>query len=264
MHTDSLSSVLVYFSDKGTERFFPHHSSSRRNKYNWKGRGREFIFRLSLRFPDSFSFQRGDTFPFQLDLADKLSVPNNARRRHRQITSIHLDLKGERGERERDEERQPARQHALSDCEFPCTLCPSFRTKRWVLASLLIPVFLCPSLAHFLLFFSLLISSSLNSLSSPPPLLSPSLPLLSHACPFSLYPPAPLFSPSLSSLSRSPSCPSPSERQARLETVREVFLAAYSSTVGLKSSVPSPSGAISGLLEQFARGVGLRGTNSIV
>uniref|UniRef100_A0A8C8H7T8 Myotubularin related protein 14 n=1 Tax=Oncorhynchus tshawytscha TaxID=74940 RepID=A0A8C8H7T8_ONCTS len=60
------------------------------------------------------------------------------------------------------------------------------------------------------------------------------------------------------------SCPSPSERQARLETVREVFLAAYSSTVGLKSSAPSPSGAISGLLEQFARGVGLRGTNSIV
>ncbi|XP_038872347.1 myotubularin-related protein 14-like isoform X2 [Salvelinus namaycush] len=59
-------------------------------------------------------------------------------------------------------------------------------------------------------------------------------------------------------------CPSPSERQARLETVRELFLAAYSSTVGLKSSAPSPSGAISGLLEQFARGVGLRGTNSIV
>uniref|UniRef100_A0A8C8K1F6 Myotubularin-related protein 14 n=1 Tax=Oncorhynchus tshawytscha TaxID=74940 RepID=A0A8C8K1F6_ONCTS len=55
-----------------------------------------------------------------------------------------------------------------------------------------------------------------------------------------------------------------SPRQARLETVREVFLAAYSSTVGLKSSAPSPSGAISGLLEQFARGVGLRGTNSIV
>ncbi|XP_062853463.1 myotubularin-related protein 14 isoform X1 [Trichomycterus rosablanca] len=54
------------------------------------------------------------------------------------------------------------------------------------------------------------------------------------------------------------------ERQARLEAVREVFLAAYSSTVGLKSTSPSPSGAISGLLEQFARGVGLRGTNSIV
>ncbi|XP_046880713.1 myotubularin-related protein 14 isoform X3 [Hypomesus transpacificus] len=59
-------------------------------------------------------------------------------------------------------------------------------------------------------------------------------------------------------------CPSPPERQARLEAVREVFLAAYSSTVGLKSSVSSPSGAISGLLEQFARGVGLRGTNNIV
>lgn len=59
-------------------------------------------------------------------------------------------------------------------------------------------------------------------------------------------------------------CPFPSERQARLEAVREVFLAAYSSTVGLKSSAPSPSGAISGLLEQFARGVGLRSTNAIV
>ncbi|XP_068170838.1 myotubularin-related protein 14 [Antennarius striatus] len=59
-------------------------------------------------------------------------------------------------------------------------------------------------------------------------------------------------------------CPFPSERQARLEAVREVFLAAYSSTVGLKSTAPSPSGAISGLLEQFARGVGLRGTNAIV
>uniref|UniRef100_A0A674EWD3 Myotubularin related protein 14 n=1 Tax=Salmo trutta TaxID=8032 RepID=A0A674EWD3_SALTR len=59
-------------------------------------------------------------------------------------------------------------------------------------------------------------------------------------------------------------CPSPSERQVRLEAVREVFLAAYSSTVGLKSSATSPSGAITGLLEQFARGVGLRGTNSII
>ncbi|XP_062312364.1 myotubularin-related protein 14 isoform X1 [Osmerus eperlanus] len=59
-------------------------------------------------------------------------------------------------------------------------------------------------------------------------------------------------------------CQPPPERQARLEAVREVFLAAYSSTVGLKSSVSSPSGAISGLLEQFARGVGLRGTNNIV
>uniref|UniRef100_A0A8C2WG61 Myotubularin related protein 14 n=1 Tax=Cyclopterus lumpus TaxID=8103 RepID=A0A8C2WG61_CYCLU len=52
-------------------------------------------------------------------------------------------------------------------------------------------------------------------------------------------------------------------RQPR-PAVREVFLAAYSSTVGLKSSAPSPSGAITGLLEQFARGVGLRGTNAIV
>uniref|UniRef100_A0A672RI06 Myotubularin related protein 14 n=1 Tax=Sinocyclocheilus grahami TaxID=75366 RepID=A0A672RI06_SINGR len=48
------------------------------------------------------------------------------------------------------------------------------------------------------------------------------------------------------------------DRQVRLEAVRELFLAAYSSTVGLKSSSPSSSGAISGLLEQFARGVGLR------
>uniref|UniRef100_A0A673HKK2 Myotubularin-related protein 14-like n=1 Tax=Sinocyclocheilus rhinocerous TaxID=307959 RepID=A0A673HKK2_9TELE len=54
------------------------------------------------------------------------------------------------------------------------------------------------------------------------------------------------------------------DRQVRLEAVRELFLAAYSSTVGLKSSSPSPSGAISGLLEQFARGVGLRGTNAII
>ncbi|TRY72963.1 hypothetical protein DNTS_008424, partial [Danionella cerebrum] len=54
------------------------------------------------------------------------------------------------------------------------------------------------------------------------------------------------------------------ERQLRLESVRELFLSAYSSTVGLKSSSPSPSGAISGLLEQFARGVGLRGTNAII
>uniref|UniRef100_H3CBV5 Myotubularin related protein 14 n=1 Tax=Tetraodon nigroviridis TaxID=99883 RepID=H3CBV5_TETNG len=59
-------------------------------------------------------------------------------------------------------------------------------------------------------------------------------------------------------------CPLPSDRQARLEAVREVFLAAYSTTVGLKSSAPSPSGAISGLLEQFARGVGLRATSTIV
>uniref|UniRef100_A0A8C9W5F3 Myotubularin related protein 14 n=1 Tax=Scleropages formosus TaxID=113540 RepID=A0A8C9W5F3_SCLFO len=55
-----------------------------------------------------------------------------------------------------------------------------------------------------------------------------------------------------------------SPRQVRLEAVRELFLAAYSSTVGLKSAAPSPSGAISGLLEQFARGVGLRGSNTII
>uniref|UniRef100_A0AAY4E204 Myotubularin related protein 14 n=1 Tax=Denticeps clupeoides TaxID=299321 RepID=A0AAY4E204_9TELE len=55
-----------------------------------------------------------------------------------------------------------------------------------------------------------------------------------------------------------------SERQSRLEAVREVFLAAYSSTVGLKSSAPSPSGAISGLLEHLARGVGLRSNNAII
>uniref|UniRef100_A0A3Q2Z4J4 Myotubularin related protein 14 n=1 Tax=Hippocampus comes TaxID=109280 RepID=A0A3Q2Z4J4_HIPCM len=59
-------------------------------------------------------------------------------------------------------------------------------------------------------------------------------------------------------------CPFPSERQARLEAVREIFLAAYSSTVGLKSVASSPSGAITGLLEQFARGVGLRSTNTLV
>ncbi|XP_077567879.1 phosphatidylinositol-3,5-bisphosphate 3-phosphatase MTMR14 isoform X2 [Stigmatopora nigra] len=59
-------------------------------------------------------------------------------------------------------------------------------------------------------------------------------------------------------------CPYRSERQARLEAVRKIFLAAYSSTVGLKSAMYSPSGAITGLLEQFARGVGLRSTNALV
>ncbi|XP_064422378.1 myotubularin-related protein 14 isoform X2 [Latimeria chalumnae] len=59
-------------------------------------------------------------------------------------------------------------------------------------------------------------------------------------------------------------CPSSAERQMRLEEVRAIFLAAYSATVGLKSVSPTPSGSISGLLEQFARGVGLRGTNTIV
>ncbi|KAM6214483.1 phosphatidylinositol-3,5-bisphosphate 3-phosphatase MTMR14 [Rhynchocyon petersi] len=53
-----------------------------------------------------------------------------------------------------------------------------------------------------------------------------------------------------------------SDREARLQEVRSVFLAAYSNTVGLRSATPSPSGAIGGLLEQFARGVGLRGTSS--
>uniref|UniRef100_A0A3B3CWF5 Myotubularin related protein 14 n=1 Tax=Oryzias melastigma TaxID=30732 RepID=A0A3B3CWF5_ORYME len=72
--------------------------------------------------------------------------------------------------------------------------------------------------------------------------------------------------PTVDTLDPFSSQPQPSNwsRQVRLEAVRELFLAAYSSTVGLKSSTPSPSGAISGLLEQFARGVGLRGTNAIV
>ncbi|XP_043933973.1 myotubularin-related protein 14 isoform X2 [Protopterus annectens] len=54
------------------------------------------------------------------------------------------------------------------------------------------------------------------------------------------------------------------DRQAKLEEVRAIFLSAYSMTVGLTSASPSSSGAISGILEQFARGVGLRGSNSIV
>ncbi|XP_044307727.1 myotubularin-related protein 14 isoform X2 [Varanus komodoensis] len=53
------------------------------------------------------------------------------------------------------------------------------------------------------------------------------------------------------------------ERESRLEEVRLAFLAAYNSTVGLKSVSPSPSGAIGGLLEQFARGVGLRGSSAL-
>ncbi|XP_053325444.1 myotubularin-related protein 14 isoform X2 [Spea bombifrons] len=62
------------------------------------------------------------------------------------------------------------------------------------------------------------------------------------------------------------SCPLPAqtERAARLESVRSIFLSAYSSTIGLKSVSASPSGAIGGLLEQFARGVGLRGPSNIV
>ncbi|KAB1263963.1 Myotubularin-related protein 14 [Camelus dromedarius] len=53
-----------------------------------------------------------------------------------------------------------------------------------------------------------------------------------------------------------------SERETRLQEVRSAFLASYSSTVGLRAAAPSPSGAIGGLLEQFVRGVGLRGTSS--
>ncbi|XP_015989997.1 myotubularin-related protein 14 isoform X6 [Rousettus aegyptiacus] len=52
------------------------------------------------------------------------------------------------------------------------------------------------------------------------------------------------------------------ERKTRLQEVRSAFLAAYSSTVGLRAAAPSPSGAIGGLLEQFVRGVGFRGTSS--
>jgi myotubularin-related protein 14 len=53
-----------------------------------------------------------------------------------------------------------------------------------------------------------------------------------------------------------------SARETRLQEVRSAFLAAYSSTVGLRAAAPSPSGAIGGLLEQFVRGVGLRGTST--
>uniref|UniRef100_A0A8C2UHZ5 Myotubularin related protein 14 n=2 Tax=Chinchilla lanigera TaxID=34839 RepID=A0A8C2UHZ5_CHILA len=53
-----------------------------------------------------------------------------------------------------------------------------------------------------------------------------------------------------------------SDRETRLQEVRSAFLAAYSSTVGLRAAAPSPSGAIGGLLEQFVRGVGLRGTST--
>ncbi|KAM5280981.1 phosphatidylinositol-3,5-bisphosphate 3-phosphatase MTMR14 isoform 5-T5 [Ctenodactylus gundi] len=52
------------------------------------------------------------------------------------------------------------------------------------------------------------------------------------------------------------------DRETRLQEVRSAFLAAYSSTVGLRAVAPSPSGAIGGLLEQFVRGVGLRGTST--
>uniref|UniRef100_A0A8D0GXW2 Myotubularin related protein 14 n=1 Tax=Sphenodon punctatus TaxID=8508 RepID=A0A8D0GXW2_SPHPU len=52
-------------------------------------------------------------------------------------------------------------------------------------------------------------------------------------------------------------------RESRLEEVRAVFLAAYSSTMSQRGESPSPSGAIGGLLEQFARGVGLRGSSTL-
>ncbi|XP_070594108.1 phosphatidylinositol-3,5-bisphosphate 3-phosphatase MTMR14 isoform X2 [Erythrolamprus reginae] len=51
------------------------------------------------------------------------------------------------------------------------------------------------------------------------------------------------------------------ERESRLQEVRSTFLSTYNSTVGLKLVSPSSSGAIGGLLEQFARGVGLRGSS---
>ncbi|XP_043374476.1 myotubularin-related protein 14 isoform X2 [Dermochelys coriacea] len=51
-------------------------------------------------------------------------------------------------------------------------------------------------------------------------------------------------------------------RESRLEEVRSAFLATYSSTIGLKPVPSSPAGALGGLLEQFARGVGLRGSSS--
>ncbi|XP_064288859.1 myotubularin-related protein 14 isoform X8 [Passer domesticus] len=56
---------------------------------------------------------------------------------------------------------------------------------------------------------------------------------------------------------------SASDRESRLEEVRSAFLASYSRTIGLKAVPPSPSGAIGGLLEQFARGVGLRGSSTL-
>uniref|UniRef100_A0A8C0ZJ50 Myotubularin related protein 14 n=1 Tax=Cyanistes caeruleus TaxID=156563 RepID=A0A8C0ZJ50_CYACU len=53
------------------------------------------------------------------------------------------------------------------------------------------------------------------------------------------------------------------DRESRLEEVRSAFLANYSRTIGLKAVPPSPSGAIGGLLEQFVRGVGLRGSSTL-
>ncbi|XP_068763469.1 myotubularin-related protein 14 isoform X3 [Struthio camelus] len=54
-----------------------------------------------------------------------------------------------------------------------------------------------------------------------------------------------------------------SDRESRLEEVRSAFVASYSQTIGLKAVPPSPSGAIGGLLEQFVRGVGLRGSSTL-
>ncbi|XP_068010248.1 myotubularin-related protein 14 isoform X3 [Melanerpes formicivorus] len=56
---------------------------------------------------------------------------------------------------------------------------------------------------------------------------------------------------------------SASDRESRLEEVRSAFLASYSRTIGLKAVPPSSSGAIGGLLEQFVRGVGLRGSSTL-
>ncbi|XP_075288658.1 phosphatidylinositol-3,5-bisphosphate 3-phosphatase MTMR14 isoform X5 [Opisthocomus hoazin] len=56
---------------------------------------------------------------------------------------------------------------------------------------------------------------------------------------------------------------SASDRESRLEEVRSAFLASYSRTIGLKAVPPSPAGAIGGLLEQFVRGVGLRGSSTL-
>ncbi|KYO44127.1 hypothetical protein Y1Q_0016077 [Alligator mississippiensis] len=57
---------------------------------------------------------------------------------------------------------------------------------------------------------------------------------------------------------------SSNDRAARLEEVRAAFLATYSHTLGLRSAAPSPvgTGGIGSLLEQLARGVGLRGSGS--
>ncbi|KAG8557189.1 hypothetical protein GDO81_018360 [Engystomops pustulosus] len=54
------------------------------------------------------------------------------------------------------------------------------------------------------------------------------------------------------------------ERVSRLHAVQSIFLSAYNTTIGLRTVPASPSGAISGLLEQFARGVGLRGASGAV